>query len=96
MTYYPLPYGGAFTGFIPGGSPYVAGGGYSSGVPAGYTMPQPPVFHDSPNSDWMTPSEAQFERRHLDHRVNLDSQEWIQIIGTSAVAAGLLWLIAIW
>ncbi len=95
MSYYPLPPVGAYTGYIPGASPYVAGGGYSTGEPAGYSMPLPPRFHDSPNSDWLTPSESQFERRHLDHSVRLGVTDWATILATTAVGAGLLWLMVL-
>jgi hypothetical protein len=86
VPYYPLPPVGAFTGYI--GNPYLAAGGYSTGTPAGYPLPLPPRFHESPNADWMTPSEAQFERRHLDHQINLSASDWAQmaILGTLGVA----------
>jgi hypothetical protein len=93
-SYYPLPPVGAFTGYIPGGSPYVAAGGYSTGKPTGYSMPLPPRFHESPNSDYLTPPESQFERRHLDHSINLSLNEWSSIITTSAIGLFVLWLIA--
>jgi hypothetical protein len=95
MTYYPLPPVGAYTGFMPGASPYVAGGGYSTGKPAGYAMPLPPRFHESPNSDWLTPSERQFERRHLDHSIHLGLTEWASIIATTAVGALIMHLMLI-
>ncbi|MCE2930892.1 MAG: hypothetical protein LW809_05845 [Vampirovibrionales bacterium] len=93
MSYYPLPPVGAYTGYIPGASPYVAGGGYSTGAPAGYAMPLPPRFHESPNSDWMTPPESQFERRHLDHSVHLGVTDWATILTTTAVGGCLVYLL---
>jgi hypothetical protein len=94
MAYYPLPPVGAYTGYMPGASPYVAGGGYSTGAPAGYSAsPLPPRFHESPNSDWMTPPESQFERRHLDHSIHLGVTDWVTILATTAVGASLMWLL---
>jgi hypothetical protein len=89
MTYYPLPPSGAFTGYIPGGSPYLAAGGYSSGSPAGYPMPVPPHFHHTATTDWLTPSEREFERRHLDNEADLTLNEW-SILGAMAIGTGLL------
>jgi hypothetical protein len=57
-------------------------------------MPLPPRFHESPNSDYLTPPESQFERRHLDHSINLSLNEWSSIITTSAIGLFVLWLIA--
>ena len=94
-SYYPLPPIGAFTGYMPGASPYLAAGGYSTGEPAGYGMPLPPKFHDAPNSDWITPSERQFERRHLDSNIRLGLTDWSMIIGTALVDVGLIWLMSI-
>jgi hypothetical protein len=88
-SYYPLPPSGAFTGFIPGGSPYLAGGGYSSGRPAGYPMPHPPHFHRTATTDWLTPSEASFERRHLDNEVELTPDEWA-VLGSMGIGAAML------
>jgi hypothetical protein len=93
VTYYPLQYGGAFTGYIPGASPYIAGGGYSSGEPAGYPMPVPPRFSKEADSTWLTPSEDTFERRHVDHEVNLTTQDWMIILTASSAFALLAFLI---
>lgn|GEM_PF-5671082 len=85
--YYPGPIGGAYTGFIPGGNPYVPGGGYSTGDPAGYGMPLPPHFSSNPDTSWLTPPEDQFERRHLDQQIDATDNEWA-IAG--AVLGGLM------
>lgn len=86
--YYPLPPSGAFTGYMPGANPYVPGGGYSTGVPAGYGLPLPPKFESAPNASWMTPPAEQFERRHLSSNVDASPQAWVlglTLAGTSAL-----------
>jgi len=92
-SYYPLPPVGAYTGYMTGASPYLAAGGYSTGSPAGYPLPLPPNFHASPNTDYLTPSESQFERRHLDHAIDLSLTEWTSIISTAVIGLFALWLI---